>query len=342
MLHFFSPTTAGAVDDDMFLKVFEEVAQVNYGTLKNLEHEMCLIRDTIGDSNVDWQKRIELMKRLRSFVCSGATEHKEFFDYLKGLEVPFQACVKDLRSQIVREACITISFLSQNLGLKFARFAELILPTLINLIPNSAKIMSSSALVTLRFILDNIKSPRLIPIVIYNLDSKSKEIRKACCEFLDQIVHTWPTSSLERHVGPLQTAIKKGISDADSEARQFARKAFWGFAEHFKEQSDLLINSLDANKQRTLYGEHISMSNASSTNYLVQVDSYPRQHPSLTTNRVLSVSSSNSVENLNRPYNCLAGASRYRSRIPIFSSPKLDYGMFGVYFLMILYNNYVI
>ena len=45
-----------------------------------------------------------------------------------------------------------------------------------------------------------------------------------CCEFLNQLLHTWPTHILEKHIAILQEAIKKGISDADSEARSFARK----------------------------------------------------------------------------------------------------------------------
>ena len=53
---------------------------------------------------------------------------------------------------------------------------------------------------------------------------QSKEIRRHCCEFLDQLLHTWPTSCLEKHVAILQDAIKKGIADADPDARQIARK----------------------------------------------------------------------------------------------------------------------
>ena len=45
-----------------------------------------------------------------------------------------------------------------------------------------------------------------------------------CFEFLNQLLHTWPTHILEKHIAILQEAIKKGISDADSEARSLARK----------------------------------------------------------------------------------------------------------------------
>jgi CLIP-associating protein 1/2 len=38
------------------------------------------------------------------------------------------------------------------------------------------------------------------------------------------MLHTWSTAPLEKHVGLLQEAIRKGISDADPDARSTARK----------------------------------------------------------------------------------------------------------------------
>lgn len=67
-------------------------------------------------------------------------DFEEFRENVRTLEVPLQGSIKDLRSQVVREACVTIAFLAQSLGSKFDRPAELLLPTLINLIQNSAKV----------------------------------------------------------------------------------------------------------------------------------------------------------------------------------------------------------
>lgn len=61
--------------------------------------------------------------------------------------------LKDLRSQVVREACVTLSFISTVCGLDFAPFAELVFPPLINLLSNSAKVMASSADVCLKMII---------------------------------------------------------------------------------------------------------------------------------------------------------------------------------------------
>lgn len=169
--------------------------------------------------------------------------------------------------------------------------------------------MSSSAVVAIRFVIQHTHTSRLIPILTYNISSKSKEIRKACCEFLDQLLHTWPQNTLEKHVGALQEAIKKGISDADPEARALARKAFWGFADKFKSESDYLLSSLDSNKQRMLQGEQ--MSNWSSTNSLNKVPSHSRPIYS----RTNSVSTNGSIESINRHCNLLK-----RSAIPISST----------------------
>lgn len=175
---------------------------------------------------------------------AGATNYDEFHTGLKSLEIPLQGTIKDLRSQVVREACITIAFLAVKLGNKFDKAAELLLQPLINLIQNSAKVcpivlyqdyvdfqcvfsqvMATAGQVTVRFIIQNTHSPRLIqPITSNAMTSKSKDIRRSCCEFIELMLTTWPTHPLERHVAALQEAVKKGIADADSEARVISRR----------------------------------------------------------------------------------------------------------------------
>ncbi|XP_074598509.1 CLIP-associating protein 1-A-like isoform X2 [Brevipalpus obovatus] len=258
-----SSDPAGAADEEMFIKSFEDVPIVHFSTTKELDEELSKIKEWLSEANnSDWQKRVNALKRLRGLMRTGGHEHKEFTDFLRFGELSFISCVKDLRSQVVRESCLTIAYISLKLGVKSGRFCETLLQMLINLIPNSAKIMSSSATVAIRFIIANTRLSRLIPIITYNITSKSREIRKACCEFLDQMLHTWSTATLEKHAAGLQDAIKKGISDADPEARQFARKAFWGFADHFGERADQLLQSLDPSKQRILHGEQFSSQNS--------------------------------------------------------------------------------
>ena len=58
----------------------------------------------------------------------------------------------------------------------------------------------------------------------------------------------------------IQDALRLGLSDQDSETRAWARKAFWAFADHFKLESDLLLNSLD----QALQGDNLSLGDRAS------------------------------------------------------------------------------
>lgn len=107
---------------------------------------------------------------------------EDFPMLLRTLETPVVGCLQDLRSQVVREACITVAYvlilfslpdalkfglfirlctyryLSQEIGNKFDHFAEMAMPPLLNLIPNSAKIMSTSGVTAIGFII-RVSSP---------------------------------------------------------------------------------------------------------------------------------------------------------------------------------------
>lgn len=85
--------------------------------------------------------------------------------------------------------------------------------------------MATSGVITMRFLIKNTHSPRFITIITQNAQkSKSKDIRRACCEFLELMLTHWSRHSLEKHLNALQDAVKSGIADADPEARICSRK----------------------------------------------------------------------------------------------------------------------
>lgn len=265
---------AGAMDEEQFMRSFEDVPPVQLFSSKDLDDHLNQVRETIADQTKDWNKRVDALKKVRSILIAGASSFEELYGHLRLLELPFQLSIKDLRSLVVREACITVAYMSHQLKQKMDHFAETVLPNLVHLIQNSAKVVASAGVVTIRFILQHTHAPRLVPIIVSNISHKSRDIRRACCEFLDQLLHTWSRHSLERHIPLLQEGIKKGISDADSEARLTSRKAYWGFKDHFPEQADALLNTLDSSYKRALFGE-LSLSNSSSNSSLHHQASLP-------------------------------------------------------------------
>jgi CLIP-associating protein 1/2 len=118
------------------------------------------------------------LKRLRSIISSGGDGYDEFFRTLRQLDLPLVNTVKDLRSQVVREACITLAFMSIRLTNRFERTAEGVIPAMLNLIQNSAKVIATSGAVGLRYVVTNTQSIKLTPLILIGIESKSKEIRR--------------------------------------------------------------------------------------------------------------------------------------------------------------------
>ncbi|XP_036278180.1 CLIP-associating protein 1 isoform X9 [Pipistrellus kuhlii] len=273
---------AGAVDEEDFIKAFDDVPAVQIYSSRDLEESINKIREILSDDKHDWEQRVNALKKIRSLLLAGAAEYDNFFQHLRLLDGAFKLSAKDLRSQVVREACITLGHLSSVLGNKFDHGAEAIMPTIFNLIPNSAKIMATSGVVAVRLIIRHTHIPRLIPVITSNCTSKSVAVRRRCFEFLDLLLQEWQTHSLERHISVLAETIKKGIHDADSEARIEARKCYWGFHSHFSREAEHLYHTLESSYQKALQSH---LKNSDSIVSLPQSDR----------------SSSSSQESLNRP-----------------------------------------
>uniref|UniRef100_A0A674K4X2 TOG domain-containing protein n=1 Tax=Terrapene triunguis TaxID=2587831 RepID=A0A674K4X2_9SAUR len=205
---------AGAVDEDDFIKAFTDVPSVQIYSSRELEETLNKIREILSDDKHDWDQRA-------SAVCF-------------------------LSKQIVQ------THLSTVLGNKFDHGAEAIVPTLFNLVPNSAKVMATSGCAAIRFVIRHTHVPRLIPLITSNCTSKSVAVRRRSFEFLDLLLQEWQTHSLERHATVLVETIKKGIHDADAEARVEARKTYLGLRSHFPGEAEALYNNLEPSYQRSL------------------------------------------------------------------------------------------
>nr|XP_036864591.1 CLIP-associating protein 2 isoform X34 [Manis javanica] len=297
---------AGAVDEDDFIKAFTDVPSIQIYSSRELEETLNKIREILSDDKHDWDQRANALKKIRSLLVAGAAQYDCFFQHLRLLDGALKLSAKDLRSQVVREACITVAHLSTVLGNKFDHGAEAIVPTLFNLVPNSAKVMATSGCAAIRFIIRHTHVPRLIPLITSNCTSKSVPVRRRSFEFLDLLLQEWQTHSLERHAAVLVETIKKGIHDADAEARVEARKTYMGLRNHFPGEAETLYNSLEPSYQKSL-------------------QTYLKSSGSVTSLPQSDRSSSSSQESLNRPFSSkwsTANPSTVAGRVSAGSSSK--------------------
>ncbi|XP_064075639.1 CLIP-associating protein isoform X3 [Vanessa tameamea] len=251
---------AGAVSGEAFEAAFASSAPAAVYGARGLDDHCRHAAALLGDRAADWEKRVDALKKIRSLLTANAHVQfpTEFAAHLKDLSVPFLVVIKDLRSQVVREACITIAHMAKVLKNKLEQFSLYILQELINLIQNAAKVVSSAGTVCVRYIVTYVHAPRLVPVLATNLTTnKSKEIRATLGEVLVLLLERWSPSSVEKQQAVMRDAIRRVCADADGAARNYGRKAYWAYKRHFPEDAEALFSRLDVAAQKQIERERL-------------------------------------------------------------------------------------
>ncbi|XP_052742849.1 CLIP-associating protein isoform X3 [Bicyclus anynana] len=251
---------AGAVSSEAFEAAFAATPPAAVYGARGLDDLCRHAAAVLGDRAADWEKRIDALKKIRSLLTANAHVQypAEFAAHLKDLSVPFLVVIKDLRSQVVREACITIAHMAKVLKNKLEQFSLYILQELINLIQNAAKVISSAGTVCVRYIVTHVHSPRLVPALATNLTThKSKEIRATLCEVLVLLLEKWSTPSIEKQQAVIRDAIRRACTDADSAARNYGRKAYFAYKRHYPSDAEQLFARLDSAAQKQIERERL-------------------------------------------------------------------------------------
>ncbi|KAJ1345789.1 hypothetical protein KIN20_000405 [Parelaphostrongylus tenuis] len=260
-------SSTGAVSEEDFRKAFTQVPKCDIYSSKELLSQMETIRKVLENVQGDWSQRVNSLKLLRSILINGGMDYEnELLSSLHSLEDALITSVKDLRSQVCREACITVSFLCEKLEVSIIRLCESLLPATIGLIQNSVKIMSTSGITACHFIVKHVEHPKIISIVLSYSSSKAKEIRRIIQDLIGEAVAIWAPSKLEKSLSSISDCIKAGLSDADAQARASARNSYQHLDQHFPHQAQLLFQSLDQSKQRSLSGAISAASSSQSVN----------------------------------------------------------------------------
>ncbi|KRY51237.1 CLIP-associating protein 1, partial [Trichinella britovi] len=191
------------------------------------------------DERGNWIKRCNAIKKLRSAMLRAELSILILSDIPK-LAKKLNSCFTDLRSQIVRETCVTFAFIAQLEKLKCERLAEFCLPTMLNLVNASAKVISSSASVASTIMFKHVQSFRLIAVLVDKYNSKSRDIRRLCASLMRFSLQTWNDANLKK-IPKTQVAnfIAKILDDADQKVRADGQEAF---ALLYKFDEDLAVS----------------------------------------------------------------------------------------------------
>ncbi|KRX45185.1 CLIP-associating protein 1, partial [Trichinella murrelli] len=194
-----------------------------------------------------------LIKKLRSAMLRAELSILILSDIPK-LAKKLNSCFTDLRSQIVRETCVTFAqfylrFIAQLEKSKCERLAEFCLPTMLNLVNASAKVISSSASVASTIMFKHVQSFRLIAVLVDKYNSKSRDIRRLCASLMRFSLQAWNDANLKK-IPKTQVAnfIAKILDDADQKVRADGQEVVYeqqlgtAFALLYKFDEDLAVS----------------------------------------------------------------------------------------------------
>eukprot|EP01062_Namystynia_karyoxenos_P082544 TRINITY_DN9314_c0_g1_i1.p1 TRINITY_DN9314_c0_g1~~TRINITY_DN9314_c0_g1_i1.p1 ORF type:complete len:438 (+),score=101.40 TRINITY_DN9314_c0_g1_i1:65-1315(+) len=216
------------------------------------------IAEALGQSR-PWSDRMEAMQKLQELMHGGAGADRGFIQVLTETALgPLCECVRDLRSQIVKEACATVQLMcSATSPALWAPMAAQLILALQHQLPVSPKVMADSAHLTVKYMVRfNRLDLRAIFALCDGAEHKNKVTRGRSLEhillLLGEMPMAWltdaaspPRQHYQQHASPprspsrsgehaqrqsecvrhIQRAVERGVQDADPEARLMARLA---------------------------------------------------------------------------------------------------------------------
>lgn len=103
-------------DEAYFIHQFPMVGLVTVQSLKSLEMQLMTV--WTGLKSKDWRKRRRSLHLVREMVACGAGQLEQFVDVLLNWREGVKSCLLDVRTQLVRDCCITVAYLAQEIGYK--------------------------------------------------------------------------------------------------------------------------------------------------------------------------------------------------------------------------------
>ena len=268
-------------------KEFEGLAK----TLRNMDHDA-------------WTDRQEACERLTALCEGGACEFESFVPgFGKWLRDPVADAINDLRSSIVKAACIMVSTLSRHLGDAFEPFAAHYVPSPLNLAlvlsavwnwspalyietadPEAAcleqvpilwtktiitiQVIAESSHECVRDVLHNTQCPKLLRSAIeIGTADRDARLRAKAMEYLAVMLQRWSDPAIEKSIQAVDDAIRKGMKDANSEARAAARRCYWAISPRWPDRAQRILASIDPSTHRLLLSEEYQPSSPTLSTY---------------------------------------------------------------------------
>ncbi|CAK9010961.1 unnamed protein product [Durusdinium trenchii] len=241
-----SPSSRSARPDDVHLELSDVEPIKSSG--REIPRELETIQEQL-EQKTDWKLRLSALKHLQGLVLGS---HEVLRPVLPRCREALLNQVQDLRSALVREACVTIQLMASTFRHDFDFFA---LPALRVLLKSSSVtmlIIAESCHQCALAVVTHCRTVRVFQVLLEQLKVKNGSQRKNALELVLLALECYSTTSLERHIESLQEALRAALEDPQQPVREAARRCYVAFEAKFQERAQQFCSQLDAPRQRML------------------------------------------------------------------------------------------
>ncbi|CAB3402319.1 unnamed protein product [Caenorhabditis bovis] len=248
-----------------FINSFSDVPATTVHSISDVKSKIDQALPILTKSTEDWTKRNNQLKIIRSLIIhsEGVVDRSQLLQQLLRLNDALEMSVKDLRSQVLREAAITCSFIVEKFGNDAHAIGETVFNAAMAQTAVSTKIMATSGATLSLFVAQYIQTKQIFTAIASYSTSKDKNLRRQVAHLIETVVAHWSDQRKNPFMRQICELIKAAINDADSETRIAGRKAFAKLDELHPTEAEKVFQSVDASKQKMLRAADAASSNAS-------------------------------------------------------------------------------
>ena len=115
------------------------------------------------------------------------------------------------------------------------------------------QVIAESSHICIVEVLQHTQAPKLLRQSLeVGVGDRDPRLRARCMEYTTIMLQCWSTPAIEKSIAAVDDAIRKGMTDANSDARSAARRSFWAIKPRWPERAQKILSVVDPSTQRLL------------------------------------------------------------------------------------------
>lgn len=206
------------------------------------------------DKGVDWDEQQNAIIRLMGLINGGALQYEIFYKGLNRIALELIQTALDLRSALVKNACLCIAQIAMRVGQEIDLIGDFITP-LIARVSHGTQIIAESSFYAIITIAKYCPSRRVMLSIFDISKSKGSAMKDCAAEALKLAIIRWNVDILAKYSKQIEETLSRLITDANSSVRQKARESLLALQDCLPKSADAVLAKCDARTKKAISEE---------------------------------------------------------------------------------------